>query len=140
MTRETCKKEPPVEAITGGYRITQARLILRRDSPHENTPAQKALYYLARGIEDVERAIDIVERESDMFRMEPGEGMMLLYEAQHVLEQYNTGSREVPYSILMATLWKIAAGHNRLRLLMQDLGYRTITNRDFAEHGDGGGR
>ena len=131
-------KEPPAEAIKGGYWITKARNLLRGHVATKHISNDHAYFFVMEGIRYIEHAIDKVHEETGMFMMQPGEGMKSLYEAAAELRDLDGQ----PIDMLTARriMWTLAAGHDHLRLLMQDLGYRTITNRDFAEHGDGGGR
>lgn len=56
-----------------------------------------------------------------MFKMQASPGMRLIGEA-------------------IAGCHTAGTAHDTLRKLMAELGYRTITNQDLAEYGDGGGR
>lgn len=131
-------KEPPAEAIKGGYWITKARNLLRGHVSTKHIPMDHAYLFVMEGIRHIEKAIDLVAEETGMFLMQPGEGMKNLYEAAVDLRALD--GKPIDTLTARRIMWTLAAGHDHLRLLLQDLGYRTITNRDFAEHGDGGGR
>lgn len=130
--------EPPVEAIKGGYWITKARLLLRGDDPNKNIPIEHAYIFLLDGIRFIEHAIDIVREQTGMYMMQPGSGMKELYEAAEELRSLD--GKHMDLLTKRRIMWTIAAGHDHLRKLMQELGYRSITNADFAQYGDGGGR
>jgi hypothetical protein len=137
MTHHHDHKEPPVEAIKGGYWITQARLLLRGHDKYKDTSLEHAYFFMADGLRYIEKAIDIVAKDTDMFMMEPGQGMHLLYSAAEELQDVKGA---MPFLKRRRILWTIAAGHDQLRILIKHLGYRTITNEDFKQYGSGGGR
>lgn len=136
----TCKcegREPSTEAIKGGYWITQARLLLGEHEKYHRTSDEHAYMFMAEGLRSIEKAIDLAVKETGMYRMQPGAAMAKLYGAAEELK--NTDG-PIPFLQRRRIMWEIAAGHDILRKLMSEQGYRAITNKDFETYGDGGGR
>jgi hypothetical protein len=136
----TCKcegREPSTEAIKGGYWITQARLLLGGYKKYHQTSDEHAYLFMANGLRHIEKAIDLAVKETGMYRMQPGEGMAKLYGAA---EELKKSDGPIPFLQRRRIMWDIAAGHDILRKLMAEQGYRATTNEDFDKYGAGGGR
>lgn len=130
-------REPSIEAIQGGYWITQARLLLGGHEKYHLTSDEHAYVFVMMGLRYIERAIDLAVKETGMYRMQPGAAMTKLYSAAEELKKTDG---PIPFLQRRRILGEIAAGHDILRKLMAEQGYRAITNEDFETYGDGGGR
>lgn len=101
---------PPDEAIQCGYWLTKARIA-----------QELAEASLIKALGFAHAATPILVSQAGAFKMQVSPGMKLIGEA-------------------IAGCHTAGTAHDTLRKLMLDLGYRPITNQDFAEYGDGGGR
>lgn len=139
---DRARREPPVEAIQAGYWLTQTRRLLHGDQKFAGAPDEHASEFLDKAISYLRKAITIVYDDTNagkgiVFMQQFGPGMRLVCE---VADELYGIRGTIPMHQRQALGWKVAEGHNELRLLMRDLGYRTITDDDFAAYGDGGGR
>lgn len=114
--------DPPPEAIMVGYMLMKARRyvfdekVIERDG-EKYTVAE----YLWDAHQCAREAAPKVAEQSGMYYMQPEPGLRMIMEA-------------------MAGMHKIGEAHDFFRKMMADLGYRPITDRDFAALGAGGGR
>jgi hypothetical protein len=137
MSDRRKRRDPPIEAIKGGYWITQARRLLRGDDKYKDTPDDHAEHFLLDGIRYIEKAIEIIHADERMFMMQPGPGMKILYEVAD--ELHEKGREPMGFMTKRRLSWSIAAGHDELRKVLKEIGYRTITNEDFNDLPDGAG-
>ena len=118
--------EPPREAIMAGYNMMKARQAAANGRYWED--------YLSTAIECAELAQPKIVEQTDAFYMQFSRGFRLLWEAWADLDERASYYRQ------RAAAEKIGEAHEYFRRLMKRLGYRTITDRDFAQFGSGGGR
>ena len=117
----------PDIAIEAGYYMTQAR---------KNWPDGD---YLGVAIGKVEEAVAYLAANHGMYEMQGSETLYFLNEAAHAQIQMRAGSPTDDYRIAQGK-HAIGRAHNAARLVMDSLGFRPITNKDFEEYGVGGGR
>lgn len=117
------RREPPPEAIQCGYYLMKAREYILKEKVIPNKDGNKytVMEYLWWAHQRAVAAGPILAEEADMYYMQTEAGQTLICEA-------------------MAGVHKIGEAHDNFRKLMDSLGYRPITNRDFATYGSGGGR
>jgi hypothetical protein len=120
-------KTPPDVTIKAGYNMTKAKL---------NWPDGE---YLGKAIDLVKKAIKWHVENDGVFYMQGDEALYYLMEAAHAQIQHKAGRTTDAYRLDQGK-YAIGRAHNSLRLVLNDLGYRDITNEDFARFGDGGGR
>ena len=121
------KNKAPRIAIEAGYLMTQAR---------HNWPDGD---YLGLAIEKVEEAVAHLAEFHGMYEMQGSETLYFLNEAAHAQIHLRAGSANDIYRIAQGK-HAIGRAHNAARLVMEGLGFRPITNKDFEEFGAGGGR
>ena len=121
-------KDPPDITIRAGYAMTKARM---------NWPDGDAKYSMGRAIELVEKARDYHVKHDGALNMMASEALYFLNEAAHAQIQYKAGKGTDGYRLNQGA-HAIGRAHNSLRLVLKELGYREITDQDFAKYGLGG--
>jgi len=121
------KNEAPSISIEGGYYMTRAR---------QHWPDG---VYLGVAIAKVEEAVAYLAENHGMYEMQGSETLYFLNEAAHAGFQMQQNAPTDEYRIAQGK-HAIGRAHNAARLVMDGLGFRPITNKDFEEFGAGGGR
>lgn len=119
--------DPPAIIIEAGYYMMRAR----RDWPDG--------YDLDRAIQLVREAGALLVRDYHVYEMQISEILYHLYEAGHAKVMIKSGAKIDEYRAAQGE-HSIGRAHNAGRLLLKELGFRSITNDDFLKFGAGGGR
>ena len=130
--------EPPESAIMTGYAMMRAHQSLQGTNDRRPEESDyyilQAIHCLPEALEDVNKVLKKAGKD-EIFHHETGPAEDMLGKAFEM-----TVNVAAPYSVRYTAGGKVKTAHKYVSDLMATLGFREITDRDFARLGGGGGR